>query len=63
MIRVNSVDKSYFQCNACLSEDNLKNISFGIKETQTTSFRLCRECRNLLIGLLMMESEVADENN
>lgn len=60
MIKVDKLDNNYYRCNACMSENNVNNISYGSNVHFTSCFRLCMDCRKLLIELLnnSLESEV-----
>ena len=46
-----------YRCNSCLCEHNIKIISYYHNQSQTSSFRLCKQCREKLKKLLQEESE------
>jgi hypothetical protein len=62
MINLSKVDKNYYRCNSCLGTEDILNISYSANDMSTSSFRLCKWCRSLLVKLLIgnLESEVDD---
>jgi hypothetical protein len=63
MISITDVDKHYYRCNACLGDKDIKTISYGTNENATTSFRLCRDCRNELFHVLGGNHDKEGEDN
>ena len=56
MIKAECVEKDYWRCNACLSDDDIKKIRYGQEDSNLTSLRLCGKCRKEMREVLKDES-------
>ena len=57
MIKVETIEENYMNCQSCGSLEELVEITIGLTERQTSKFRLCRKC---LIGLNKKIKEITE---
>jgi len=58
MIFIEKEKRDYMKCNACLSNNSIKIIQYWDNESQKSTMRLCRRCRQLLRTLLEEEEKL-----
>jgi hypothetical protein len=57
-----ALDKSYYKCSSCLGKNDVKLLNSGNNGIYSTaSFRLCKDCRKLLVNLFIDEIEAEDD--
>ena len=64
-ISLEKIESPIFKCNACLGGNDVIKLKYGKNENQTSSVRLCKDCRALVVKLFVeqIEREVLENGN